>query len=213
MAKFFLPLIILALIAWVIVGVQQEYCDISFYDERSSDSITVLPNYSDSLSLEKYYNFQLNIGGNLKFLLPSSMIVTTALTNESDAYLQYYRDNPALNFILYKDNFSSDTGAYNFSLNKYISATISGSREKSTYFNMEDSLDVNLPTGQKATLVSFTRTKTYDDGTENIRHITFLATSDKDNLYMLYFYCDTANYKYNIEDIHKVFTSTSIVKY
>jgi hypothetical protein len=213
MAKFFLPLILLTLIAWVIVGVQQEYGDISFYDERSSDSITVQPNYTDSLSLEKYYNYQLNIAGNLHFLLPTAMISTTELTNESDAYMQFYRDDPKLNFIVYKDNFSSDVDAYNYSLDKYISATINGSKEKSTYFNMEDSVNVNLTTGQKATLVSFTRTKTYDDGTENIRHITFLATSDEDNLYMLYFYCDTADYKQNLKDIHNVFTSTSIVRY
>lgn len=213
MAKFFLPLILLTLIAWIIVGVQQEYGDLSFNINSDSSSIKIQPNYSDSLSLEKYFGFQLNVGGNLNFLLPSSMIATTELTNESDAYLQYYRNYPPLNFIFYKDSFSSNPSAFNYSLDKYVSATIYGSREKSFFFKMDDSLVFNLPTGEKAILVSFKRSKIFDDTTVNTRSIAFLATSDEDNLYMLYFYCDTTDYNSNLEDIYKVFTSASIVKY
>ena len=213
MARFFLPLIILTLIAWVIVGVQQEYSDLSFNEKQNNDSTYIEPNYTDSLSLEKYYGFQLNIGGNLNFLLPTTMIATTELTNESDAYLQFYKENPTLNFILYKDVFSTDSNAYNYSLDKYISATISGSKEKAIQFEMEDSLVFNLPTGQNAVMVSFMRTKSYDDGSVNTRKITFLATADNENLYMLYFYCDTADYYKNLDVIHKIYTSTAIVKY
>lgn len=213
MAKFFLPLIILTLIAWIIVGVWQEYGDLSFDVNQDLVLINIQPNYYDSLSLDKYSGFQLNIGGNLNFLLPSSMIATTELTNESDAYMQYYRDFPPLNFILYKDFFSSDSNAYNYSLDNYVYAAIAVSKEKAFFFKMDDSLFFNLPTGEKAILVSFKRSKIFDDASINTRSIAFLATHDKENLYMLYFYCDTDYYKSNLEDIHKVFTSTSIIKY
>lgn len=213
MAKFFLPLILLTLIAWIIVGVQQENGDLNFDVNQDSVSINIQPNYADSLSLDKYYGFQLNIAGNLNFLLPSSMIATTELTNESDAYMQYYREYSPLNFIVYKDAFSSDLGAYNYSLDNYVNATIFGSKEKSFFFKMNDSLVFNLSTGEKAILVSFKRSKMLDDASVNTRSFAFLATSDEENLYMLYFYCDTTDYNSNLQDIYKVFTSASIVKY
>lgn len=213
MTKFFLPLILLTLIAWIIVGVQQEYGDLNFDVNQDSVSINIQPNYSDSLSLDKYYGFQLYSEGNLNFLLPSSMIATTELTNESDAHRQFYRNYPPLNFVLYKDSFSTDPNSYNYSLDNYVAAAINVSRKKSLFFKMDDSLVFNLSTGEKAILVSFKRAKMLDDASVNTRSIAFLATSDEENLYMLYFYCDTTDYNSNLQDIYKVFTSASIIKY
>ncbi len=214
MTKFFLPLIILCIVGWLIVGLQQEY---NVYNKVSEYKDSVMaasrPSYPDSLGLEKYAGYQLMVAGNLNFLIPLSLQTSYDLTSESDAYLQYYRPQPDLSCIIYKDEFSTDTAEYNYSLVNYVRSTISGSREKAVKFNMEDSVAFNLPTGEEAVFVSFNRTKLLDDGSENTRAITFLATKDDYNLYMIYFYCDTANYKANLEDIHKIYTSTAIVKY
>lgn len=216
MAKFFLPLIILTIVAWLIIGLQQEYNDYNKdNDKEYKDSIYSAnkPSYSDSLLLDKYSDYQLMVAVNLHFLLPVSMQTSYDLTNESDAYLQFYRSQPELSCIVYKDELSSDTSAYNYSLKNYIRSTINGSRNVAVKFNMEDSVAFNLPTGEEAVFVTFSRTKLLDDGSENNRVITFLSTKDNNNLYMIYFYCDTATYKANLDDIRNVYTSTAIVKY
>lgn len=188
MAKFFLPLILLTLIVWIIVGVQQEYGDLNFDVNQDSASINIQPNYSESLSLDKYSGFQLNIGGYLNFLLPSSTIATTELTNESDAYFQNYRNFLPLSFVLYKNRFSTDPNSYNYSFDNYVAATINESRKESLFLKMDDSLVFNLSTGEKAILVSFKRTKLYDDATMNKRSIAFLSISDEENLYICFIF-------------------------
>lgn len=210
MAKFFLPLIILCLTGWLIVGLMQES---EFYDEGSEQKYSVQEtsqsSYNDSIELNKYANHQLTVSaGNLVFLIPRSFQVTNQLTNESDAYLQYYRTNPDLGCIIYKDRFSINPTDYNYSLSNYIEATINVSRKNAVRFNMIDSIASNLRTDEEAVIVSFNRTRILDDGSENTRAVTFLATQDDSNLYMIYFYCDSANYNANLEDISNIYAST-----
>jgi len=212
MAKFFLPLIILLLIAWIIVGVQQEYEKNNLNNPVAYDSLIKIAQseyYKDSLRLEKYKDFKLITYNGMAYLMPKSFYEST-LTTEEDAIFQFERYLPPLKFILYSDLKSTDSTAYNFSLDNYIVSTINASRYNTTWFKMEDSLVFNLGTGQKAVITSYIRTKTYEDGTSNTLHFSFLATADTSSLYMLYFYCDPADYSKNIEDIHKIYTSTGI---
>ncbi|NSW44299.1 MAG: hypothetical protein HPY79_00500 [Bacteroidales bacterium] len=212
MAKFFLPLILLLLTAWIIVGVQQEYEKNSLYNPVTYDSLIKIAQseyYIDSLKLEKYKDFKLITYKGIAYLIPNSFY-ESSLTTEEDAIFQFERYLPPLKFILYSDLKSTDSTAYNFSLDNYIVSTINANKNNASWFKMEDSLVFNLGTGQKAVMTSYIRTKTYEDGTSNTLHISFLATADTASLYMLFFYCDTADYSKNIEDIHKIYTSTGI---
>jgi len=212
MAKFFLPLIILTLIAWIIVGVQQEYEKNNFNNPVAYDSLLKIAQteyYTDSLQLEKYNDCKLVTYKGIAFLMPNTFYITH-LTTEEDAIFQYESYLPPVKFILYSDLKTTDSTAYNFSLDNYVVSTINASKNNALWFKMEDSLIFNLGTKQKAVLTSYVRTKTYEDGTSNTLHFTFLATEDSTNLYMLFFYCDTADYSTSLENIHKIYTSTGI---
>ncbi len=189
MVRFFFPLILVLLIAWLVVGIQNEK---EKYNDNPEDSLN---NFVDSMLKDVYMNNMFNkiTEGPISFLLPYDFYSRTDITNESDAILQYSNILGNMFFILYSDPIASDSLAYNYSVENYARSTLDVSR-KYSFVEVLDSAETELLSKQRAIKVSFLRIFTDSIGSMDTVQVSFITMGNNQRLFMLYWYARPATF-------------------
>jgi hypothetical protein len=180
MAKFFVPVIFLLTIAWLIVGLQNEF-ESPENNTLNTDSVT--------------QNYMEKIVDNISFRVPNQFSITTVLSYGSDAILQLYRTNPFIGLIVYSDIISNDSTAFNYSVKNYIQSEINALNPGT----MLDSTRIELNNGATGVLIKCNYIVNNDTYVAN-----FLTFENNRKLYMFFVYYhqeDEENCKSTVDSI------------
>lgn len=182
MVKFFLPLTFVLIIAWLIVGLEQErQKNIKEIDFKIENVLTL---YDSLLSTDTYKDYELINNDDLYFLMPKTYYKRSDLTNEPNAIMQFSDSTSDFFMVLYKDTRTLDSLAFNYSKKTYAISTILGARQQGEVVVM-DSSDYNNINALK---VSFRLIRTLKDFNKDTFYISFLSFENQKDVYMLYFY-------------------------
>ena len=205
MTKFFLRLILILIIAWLVVGLEQERKK-RFVEE--TENIQMF--YDSLLNIENFKDYKLITYDDIYFLLPNSYYDRYDLTNESNAVLQYCNKDSNLFFVLYKNPLTSDSLAYNFSRDTYALSTLAGTRNIGEVIVIDSIYDYNV-NNINAFKVEYMFIRTLNDATKDTFNISFLSLQNSKDVYMLYFYSRPVAFEQNKTVMNEIMKSVTLL--
>ncbi|MCX7862420.1 MAG: hypothetical protein N2449_05435 [Bacteroidales bacterium] len=209
MTRFFLPLILILIIAWLVVGLQQEREKIMNNDKDSIEKINLLMDARfDSLLSTSTYNKYVRFSKNgIHFLYPQNYFERFDLTSEADAIFQFSDSSNSIYGVLYSDPIIDDASMYNYSKETYCASTITGSRSLGQVTILDSSIYRIFP-NVNAIKIRYLLEKNSESGQNDSIMISFVSMQNNKNLYMLYFYAHPLNFKE--KEIEDIFSSIAL---
>ncbi len=208
MTKFFLPLILILFIAWLVIGLQQEK------QKRIVEHIDEIQEshkfYDSLLNTERFKDFKLIAQDEIFFLIPNSFNERYDLSYEYNAVLQFSEENFNYYFVLYKDSFSSDSLAFNYSRDTYATSTLNASRKIAEVVVL-DSVYNYFVNGVDAFKVDFLFIRTLQNTIKDSLNVSFLSLQNNKDVYMLYFYCRPAYFEQYKTTINNIIQSVKLL--
>ncbi len=214
MSRFFFLLILILIIAWLVVGLQQEKEKVNEENLSKDESVIKIVFYDtwyDSLLQMPAYNNYVKVSkAGIRFLLPNDFTECSDLTDRSDAIYQFYSNNRSLYGVVNAIPLTKDSSESNFSKEIYCAKSLLIYRLSSNITMYDSSLVDVFPifSGIKVHFLSENNTSTSDK--DSLEWLVFFMENNK-NLYILNLFARPKNFEENKSDIENIFNSVALV--
>jgi len=211
MAKFFLPLILILFIAWLIVGLNQEYNN-SSKEEKTDTLSEVYSNsfieaYYDSLTkTHTYNNFKLINYKGINFLIPDSLQENYELASKYQANKFFSNGSISYSAVLYSDLLSMNSNDISFSKENYAIATIEDIKTNGV-LKIIDSTLIYTRNNVPAIKMEFLKSYINEDGQNDSLYLSFVSLANNKRVYMIIIYGDPVICQTNKSVTEKIYNS------